>query len=73
MSLPALNLGGLTPDEKLRLIEEVWDSLAADPQDVPLVDWQVRELDRRLDDLDRDGPTGIPWERVLRELKDRSQ
>ena len=71
MSLPAFNLGDLSPEEKLRLIEQVWDSLAADPKDVPLGDWQVRELDRRLDDLDRDGPAGIPWEQVLREFKDR--
>jgi putative addiction module component (TIGR02574 family) len=73
MSVPALNLGDLTPEEKLRLLEEVWDSLAADPGAVPLTAWQRRELDQRLDELDRDGATGIPWERVLKEVEGRSR
>jgi putative addiction module component (TIGR02574 family) len=73
MSVPALNLGDLTPEEKLRLLEEVWDSLAADPRAVPLAAWQRRELDQRLDELDRDGATGIPWERVLKEFEGRSR
>jgi len=73
MTLPTLDLSRLSPDEKLRLLEQVWDSLAAEPSSVPLVDWQIRELDRRLDELDRDGPSGIPWDRVLREIEDRSR
>jgi len=73
MALPALNLNSLSPEEKLRLLEEVWDSLAADPSQVPLTESQRRELDRRLDELDREGPTGIPWERVLSEIEGRSR
>jgi putative addiction module component (TIGR02574 family) len=73
MALPALNLNILSSEEKLRLLEEVWDSLAADPAKVPLTDWQRRELDRRLDELDREGSVGIPWERVLSEIEGRSR
>jgi putative addiction module component (TIGR02574 family) len=73
MALPALNLNNLSPEEKLRLLEEVWDSLAADPATVPLAKWQRRELDRRLDEVDREGPTGIPWDRVLSEIEGRSR
>ena len=73
MAIPALNLSSLSPEEKLRLLEEVWESLAADPAQVPLVEWQRRELDRRLDEVDREGATGIPWERVLNEIEGRSR
>jgi len=73
MANPALNLDDLTPEQKLRLLEEVWDSLAADPSAVPLTEWQRRELDRRLDEMDREGPTGIPWTRVLSEIEGRSR
>ena len=73
MALPALNMNDLTPAEKLRRLEQVWDSLAADPAVVPLADWQCRELDRRLDESDREGPVGIPWERVLSEIESRSR
>jgi putative addiction module component (TIGR02574 family) len=73
MSSPHLNLDNLSPEEKLRLLEELWDSLSATPQDVPMTSAQREELDRRLDELDRDGPNGIPWDDVLREIESRGR
>ena len=67
MGKPAIDLQSLTPQERLELLEELWDSLTDD--DLPLTRAQREELDRRLDDLDRDGPRGIPWEEVLRRLE----
>ena len=67
MSEPAINIDELSADERLRLLERLWDSLS--DEDVPLTPAQRAELDRRLDELDRDGPTGIPWEEVLRRLQ----
>jgi putative addiction module component (TIGR02574 family) len=37
----------LTPSEKLQLVEDLWDDLAATPGDVPVHDWQKEELARR--------------------------
>jgi putative addiction module component (TIGR02574 family) len=71
MSKPALNLDDLSPEERLQLIEELWDSLRAKPEDVPLTNEQRGELDRRLDDLERSGPEGIPWEEVLQQIRTR--
>src|SRR5690606_10887765 len=52
----------LTPDERLLLIEELWDSLTADPANVPLTDAQRADLQRRLDAY-RDHPkTGSTWD-----------
>lgn len=36
------------PAERLKLLEEVWDSVAANPEDVPVPDWHREEIDRRL-------------------------
>ena len=49
----------------------MWESLSASPASVPVTDAQREELDRRLDDLDRDGPVGIPWNEVLSRLRSR--
>jgi putative addiction module component (TIGR02574 family) len=73
MSKPALNIGQLSPEERLRLIEELWDSLTETPGAVPLNDAQREELDRRLDDLERSGPEGIPWDQVLEQIRSRSR
>ena len=67
MSEPAINIEKLTPEERLRLLEKLWDSLS--DGDVPLTAAQRAELDRRLDELEQEGPTGIPWEEVLRRLQ----
>lgn len=66
MARPALDIDQLTPEERLELIERLWDSLS--DADVPLTDAQREELDHRLDALDREGPVGIPWEQVYEEL-----
>lgn len=71
MSKPAINIDDLNPEERLRMIEELWDSLSEQPESVPLTDEQRQELDRRLDDLERSGPEGIPWEEVLEQIRSR--
>ena len=63
----------MTPAERLSLLEELWDSLAAEPEDIPLTPAQRAELDRRLDDLDAEGPVGIPWEDVLSRIRSRGR
>jgi putative addiction module component (TIGR02574 family) len=70
MSKPNIDISRLTPDERLDLIEELWDSLAANQHQVPLTESQRAELDRRLDDMQRDGGEGIPWEQVLRQIRE---
>jgi len=66
MSKRGVDIGSVTPEERLSLLEELWESLAAAPEAVPLTEAQRAEVDRRLDDLEREGPVGIPWEVLSR-------
>ena len=61
----------LIPEERLDLIEELWDSLSADPEKIPLTNAQAKELDRRLAEMDQDEALGIPWETVLAQIRER--
>lgn len=63
------DIHGLSTEDRLRLLEEIWESLSDDPDAIALTDAQRAELDRRLDELDREGPVGIPWEEVLRRIQ----
>jgi len=76
MTKPTLDIEKLSPDERLELLEELWDSLGKEPSSVPLTRAQQEELDRRLDDLDADiergAPLGIPWDEVLQRIRNRS-
>ena len=71
MAKPAINLGDLTVEERLQLLEEVWDSLSGTPQSLPLTDAQREELDRRLDEIDGGDVKGIPWDEVLEQIRRR--
>ena len=48
-----IDISGLSVQERLDLLGDLWDSLA--PEEVPVTDEQRAELDRRLGDLP-DGP-----------------
>ena len=71
MSKRASNLHDLSPEARLELTGELWDSLSEKPEDVPLTDAQREELDRRLDDVERSSPAGISWEKVLQQIRTR--
>ncbi|TXL19437.1 addiction module protein [Methylococcaceae bacterium HT5] len=36
--------------EKLLLVEDIWDSIAANNSEIPMSMWQKRELDRRYEE-----------------------
>jgi putative addiction module component (TIGR02574 family) len=69
MSKAVFDIDQLSPKERLDLIEKLWDSL----DEAPLTDAQRQELDRRLDALDREGPVGVPWAQVLRDMGGRAK
>lgn len=73
MNRRAVDIAALTPEERLRLLEQLWDSLTDTPEAIPLTEAQREELDRRLDDLEVDGPVGIPWDDVLSRIRTRGR
>lgn len=75
MASNPLDYKALSAADRLRLIEEIWDSLSDTPESVPLTDAQREELDRRLDGLDSGAETKLlPWAEVREGLRrDRSK
>jgi putative addiction module component (TIGR02574 family) len=71
--MATIDIASLSFEERLRLLDELWESLSQTPEAVPLTHAQREELDRRLDELDREGVSGIPWEEVLRRIRGRTQ
>jgi putative addiction module component (TIGR02574 family) len=69
MSDPAKDLHSMTSEEKLRLLEELWEELSQNPDSIPLTKAQQEELDRRINELDSGDTRGIPWDDVLARLR----
>ncbi len=54
----ASNLRTLPIEERIRLVEDLWDSIASDQAALPLTNEQKLELDRRLEAYEADGNKG---------------
>ena len=58
----------LPVDQRLRLVQALWDSIVRDPSTLPLTDAERTELDRRLEDFKRNPSSGSSWEEVKARL-----
>ena len=54
----------LSPAQKFALAIELWDELASKPDDIPVTNEQLNELDRRFDEYQRDPDKVVTWEEV---------
>ena len=59
----------LSPEERMQLAEDLWDSVAADPQHLPgLTPEQSAEIERRLESHRSDPGSAITWDEVRSRL-----
>jgi putative addiction module component (TIGR02574 family) len=60
----------LSRAEKLELVEELWDKIAADPdgEAAPLTTAQREDLEHRLREMNEHPERGRPWEEVRERL-----
>ncbi|MBI1983171.1 MAG: addiction module protein [Acidobacteria bacterium] len=54
--------------ERIQLVEDIWDSVAAVPDSVELSDAQREELDRRLAAYRQNPDSGSPWSEVRKRI-----
>ncbi len=69
MSNTHIDIESLDVEQRLRLIEELWQSLSSEPEFLPLSTEQRAELDRRLDQIDAGDSSGIPWDDVMARIR----
>lgn len=62
-SEPTFDYRSLSVAERLQLVEDIWDSIAADADldTLPLSDADKALLDERLAEQDAHPGTGVPW------------
>jgi putative addiction module component (TIGR02574 family) len=64
------NLCALPIVERIQIVEDIWDSIAADQKSIPITDEQRNELDRRLDAYDADGIKGRIASEAIENIRD---
>lgn len=68
-----LGIDRLSVDERLDLMHEIWESIAAEPGRTHLTAAQQRELERRLAEHEADPGDVVPWEEVKAQALARFQ
>lgn len=69
MAKPQFDFSHLTPDDRVRLADELWESISDRPEALPLSAARAEELDRRLEAYRRDQNPGQPWREALEEIE----
>jgi putative addiction module component (TIGR02574 family) len=59
----------LPVEERVRLVEAIWDSISAAPEALPLTQWQREELDRRLAEFEAGPEAGSTLEEVFARIR----
>lgn len=58
------NINKLSLSEKILLVEDIWDSIAAANANIPLTDEQKEELDRRYKAFIKNPDDSKSWEEI---------
>ena len=66
-------IAALSVDDRIRLVEAIWDSIAADSDDLKLTGPQRQELARRLAAHAASPSEVIPWETIKAQALDRAR
>ena len=69
VKVPPPGFDDLTVDEQIDYVQELWDRIAAHPEDVPVPDWHKKLIDERLREH-RDDPSDVrSWSEVRERIE----
>ena len=71
VNLKSLGIDRLDVDERLALIEALWDIISAEESAIPVSEAQRAELDRRLADHEASPDDVVSWDEVRTSLGQR--
>ena len=77
VQVPPPGFDELTVDEQIDYVQELWERIAARPEDVPVPEWHKKLIDERLREH-RDNPSDVrSWsevrERLEKKLRTKSE
>jgi putative addiction module component (TIGR02574 family) len=60
----------LSVAERILMVQEIWDSIAAEPESLPVTQTQRTELDRRMASFNASPNEGRSWEEIKQRIQD---
>jgi putative addiction module component (TIGR02574 family) len=72
ISATLAEIRSLSIDDRIRLVQAIWDTIAADQALLDLTDDLKQELDRRIADLEANPENVLTWEEIKVERVERA-
>ena len=63
----------LSIPERIQLVEDIWDTIAVEPNSVELTEEEKKIIDGRLEAYHRNPDLGSPWEDVLKRIVSKNE
>ncbi len=66
--LSASDIAKMPVQQRIQLVEDIWDSVADLPEAVEIPEWHRKELEKRLDAYHENPNAGSPWAEVKKRI-----
>lgn len=70
-TLKSLGIDQLSLAQRILLVEEIWDSISSEAEQLPLTEPQKQDLQRRLVNYEANPNVGSSWPEVKARLRER--
>ena len=67
-SISASDIAQMPIEQRIQLVEDIWDSIAELPEAVEIPGWHKRELEKRLEAYHANPNEGSPWLEVKKRI-----
>ena len=67
-TITASDIAEMPIQERIQLVEDIWDSIAELPESVEIPQWHKEELDQRLAAYHANPREGSPWKDVKKRI-----
>ncbi|CAD7853239.1 MAG: hypothetical protein [Olavius algarvensis Gamma 1 endosymbiont] len=62
------DLAEIPIDQRIRLVEDLWDSITESIEEIEIPAWHKTELEKRLREYDLNPNEGAPWSEVKKRI-----
>ena len=67
-SITASEIAKMPIQQRIQLVEDIWDSIADMPEAVEIPEWHKKELEKRLEAYHANPNEGSPWKDVKKRI-----
>ncbi len=67
-SITASEIAKMPIQQRIQLVEDIWDSIVDMPEAVEIPEWHKKELEKRLEAYHANPNEGSPWEDVKKRI-----